>query len=889
VIKLAEWWRRLVFLVRRDRLTRELDEELRLHVELRAQANRRLGMSDEDAALAARRSFGNPAVLREASDEIWGWFPIDRLRQDLRYGWRQLLRHPSWTAAAMLTLALGIGANTAMFSAIQALIFRAPGGIRAGGIVWLTLTSLEMPRPRSLPFPAFLACRNRPDLFGGVAGFHDVHLSLGDGVPERARGAVVSSNFFEVLGVDMALGRGFRSSEDGVPGAHPVAVLSHALWTRRYAADPGILSRTITINGHAFSVVGVANPQFRGLELDDPFPSAWIPMSMIGQVSPDFDPSWLTDGISSWFRTVARLAPDVSLDRANAAMRGLTWEIIPPAPAGRVRPEVRGAPLVGALYPGEREEVGQVLGLLMIVPALVLFVAASNAANLLLARGVDRRRELAVRRALGASRSRLIRQLLIECLLLTLAAGAVGVGLARVLIFLIGRGGQIPSGILDRFQIDGTVLAATLATSAVTAFVFGLAPAFAASSPALTPALKDEGTTLSLGRRRHRLRDVLVVGQVAVSVVLIVVAGLFVSSLTKALRVDPGFQTRDGATLSFDLQLQGYSPASRDLFIRDVLDRTRALPAIESAGLTTALPLGGRMFGTGIVRPGAESDDDHVFTFVASISPSYFHTMKIPLIRGRDFSSLDTRSGPAVVIVNDAIARRLWPSGDPIGQRIRVLDRGEGWREVVGVAQTTRYDDLTESPASYIYLPLDQSPPASLVLVARGRAGAGPILPALEDVVRSIDSQLPVVEARTFEQVISRSVDKQRAASMLLAVLGGLALLLAALGIYGVMSHATMLRVKEIGIRMALGARAPDVRRLFVRESLELSLVGVAIGGLLAFGISRLISGFLFGLGPGDALLFLIGAVVMCAAAIVATYLPARRAARVSPLAALRN
>ncbi len=885
----AEWWRRVRFLFRRDRLTRELDEELQLHIELRARANRELGMSDAEADLAARRAFGNPAVLREVSHETWGWFPLDRVLQDLRYGSRQLLRHRAWTTAAVLTLALGIGANTAMFSVLRALLFRAPAAVQPDGLVWLTLRVGNSSRPRSLSYPAFQASRDRTTLFTGVAGFHDVHLSLGDGVPERSRGALVSSNFFDVLGVQMAIGRGFHPDEDVVPGARPVAVLSHALWARRYASDPAILTRTIAINGHVFSIIGVAASGFNGLELDDPFPAVWIPMAMIGQVVPDFDPAWLSEAESSWVRTVARLAPGVSIATADAAVRAVTWATSSPVVPDRPRPEIRVAALAGSLFPGDREEVGQVLGLLMIVPVLVLMVAAGNAANLLLARGVDRRKEFALRRALGASRARLVRQLLIECLLLTLVAGAAGIGLARLLTALIGRAGQVPDAILGGFQVDGAVLAATFVVSSITALVFGLVPAFAASSPALAPALKEEGITLAIGSRRHRLRDILVVGQVSVSVTLIVVAGLFVSSLGKALRVDPGFGVRDGATVSFDLTLQGYSSARRDSFIRDVIDRARAAGPIESVALTTALPLGGRMFGTQIVRPGAESDADQVSTFVASISPAYFATMQIPLARGREFTDLDSRSAPGVVIVNEAIARRLWPSNDPIGQRLRVAGGDASWREVVGVARTSRYDELTESPFDFIYLPIAQSPPAQLSLVARARAGAGPILPALEGVVRLLDPQLPLADARTFEQVIVRSVGKQRAASALLSVLGGLALLLATLGIYGVMSHATILRVKEIGIRMALGARAPDVRRLFVRESLKLCLIGVAIGAAAATVISKLISGFLFGLAAGDAVTFLIGALVMCGAAVLATYLPARRAARVSPLVVLKN
>ena len=884
MINPSEWWRRFKFFLRRDRFAAELDEELRLHLELRAQANRRLGMTNDEAEIEARRRFGNPVVLREASQESWGWPVIDHLMQDLRYGARQLRRHRTWTAAAILTLALGIGANTSMFSVLQGLIFKAPPGVDASGLVWLTLGSEQWSRPRSLSYPAYLACRQRTDLFSGVAAFHDVQLSLGDGVPERARGLVVSGNYFDVLGVRVSLGRAFHPDEDAVPGAQPVAVLSHALWTRRYARDSSILDKTIAINGHAFRVIGVAPAGFSGLEIDDPLPSVWIPMAMIASVLPDFDQSWLTDADSSWARTIARLAPEVSMGQADAAARVLAWHTTAPEVAvARPQASVHVAGVAGTIFPGEREEIGQVLGLLMIVPALVLVVAGANAANLLLARGFDRRKELALRRALGASRARIIRQLLVESVMLTVIAGGVGVALARALTAIIGAAGQMPSAILDEFQIDFTVLFATLLVSLVTALVFGVIPAFAASRPAPAPTLKEEGIALALGRRRHRLRDVLVVGQITVSVILIVVAGLFLASLTKALRVDPGFEARDGATMSFDLAMQGYSPAAQESFIRAMLDRVRALPSIESAALTTSLPLGGRMFGTDV-----ESDKETMFTFDARVSPEYFHTMKIALMSGRDFSALDTRTSPPVAIVNETLARRLWPAADAIGQRIRLAGSDETRREVVGIARTTRYDDLTESPVSYVYLPLSQAPSASLTVVARGRAGSAGVLQSLEAVIRSLDPQMPLVDARTFEQVIMRSVGKQRAASALLAVLGALALILAALGIYGVMSHATTLRVKEIGIRMALGASAPDVRRLFVREALKLALAGVAIGAAAAAGISRLIAGFLFGLAPGDAVTFLLAGVVMCAAAALATYLPARRAAHVSPLVAIK-
>jgi predicted permease len=885
VIKLSEWWRRFRFLLRRGRLADELDEELRLHLELRAQANRRLGMAAHEADLAARRAFGNPAVLREESRETWGWISADRLIQDLRYGGRQLLRHRTWTAAAILILALGIGANTSMFSALNAVLFRVPTGVEPQGLVWVTLVREQGPRPRMLSYPGYLASRTRTDVFSGVAAFDDVLLSLGDGAPERVRGTVVSGNYFEVLGVKMAVGRTFHPWEDTVAGV-PVAVLSHSIWMRRYGADPGILDTFISINRHRFRVVGVTPPGFKGMGIGEAAPAVWIPMAMIEQVVPGFERERLTDPGWHWIRTIGRLAEGVSIARANLALRAFKWA---PDPPNRNRASLGVTAAAGGLDPGERPEIASILGLLTIVPALVLLVACANAANLLLARGADRRRELALRRALGASRARLVRQLLVECLLLTTVAGAAGVFLAQLLTTIIGGAGQIPPGILDEFRVDGSVLLATLIVSIVSALGCGLIPALAATSPALAPALKEEGATLELGQRRHRLRDVLVVTQVMVSVVLLVVAGLFVGSLSKSLRVNPGFDVHRGATLSFDLALEGYAPAKIDAFLRELLDRAHATPGLESAALTTALPLGGRMFVTEVFRAGQGPAEDSVETFNASVTPGYFRTMKIPLTRGRDFTSGDSGTSAPVAIISEALAARLWANAEPIGQRIKLAGIDTGWRDVVGVTETGRYDSLTELPAAYVYLPLAQAPSPSLSLVARGRADPAGAITTLESVVRSLDPDLPIVDVRTFEQVISDSVDKQRAASALLAALGVLSLLLAALGIYGVMSHATTLRVQEIGIRMALGARPPDVKRLFAGETLRLCIVGFVLGAAVAAVVSKLIAGFLFGLAAADAAIFLAGGLIMCATAMLATYLPARRAARVNPLVALRG
>jgi predicted permease len=871
-------------------MQRELEEELRLHIELRTHENRHSGMSADEAAFAARRRFGNVALLKEDGRHAWGWLRVERLTQDLRYGVRQLRRHPSATAATILTLALGIGANTSMFTLVNATLIAPPSADQPDRLVWLAEQRLPSGRlTGNSSYPTYLHFRDRRELFDGVLAFSGTDVSLGDGAPERVGALIVSGNYFEVLGIRAQAGRVFTRTDDGAPGAQPVAVIGDALWRRRYAADPTVIGQPITLNGQPVVVVGVAPPDFGGIEMDERQPAVWVPMAMAEHAMPGLGGELLSQPHARWLRVVARLATGVTRRQADAALRTIEWQRHTPTPERPAETTMAALPVAGGLDPSNRSEAGPILALGMIVPGLVLLVACANAGNLLLARGVDRQRELALRRALGASRARVARQLVTESLLLALGAGAVALLLSSGLTRLIGWLAGVPPAILDALQMDWRVVVATVVAALAAGLVFSVLPSLAVSDPPILAALKDGGAAgATLGARRRRLRNVFVVSQVAVSLVLLVVAGLFLRSLSKALLVDPGFDTTRTLTVSFDLGLQGYDAPARAAFTRTLLDRTRALPGVHSAAVTTMLPLGGRMFGTEIETDAAGTAAGPTSTGFAQVTAEYFAVLGTPMVRGRSFSAEDVDGRARVIIVNETLARRLWGTAEPLGQRTR-FGAAEPWYEVVGVVRDSKYHELTEAPRPFCLVPLDHARPSMLSLIVRAQGDPQPVLAAVVPVARGLDRNLPVVNARALDTLAASVTDKQRAGASLLGVFGALALTLAAVGLYGITAHAASLRVREIGIRLALGARAGQVQGLFVRDGLRLSIYGIVIGLILSLGAARLIASLLFGLGAADVVAFLGAAGILCLTALVASYLPARRVTRVDPLLSLRR
>lgn len=876
--------RRLALLVRRRRAADDLADEMQLHVDLRAAAHRREGQDDRTAELTARRQFGNVLRLREESQDMWGFAAIERTAKDARYAVRQLARRPGWTLTVLMTLALGIGANTSIFTLGNAMLFRPAPGQHPERLVWVTTVEGQSGRVRAMSYPGYADLRDRTTTLPGLLAYGVTQFSVGGLRAERVPGHIVSGNYFDVLGIPAAAGRTFAREEDTIPGAHPVVVLSDRLWRSRFGADVNVIGTTAVINGRQFTVVGVAPAGFVGVELgEDAW--LWVPMAMQSQAMPSM-PGLLTEPGAGWLRVVGRLRDGATAAQADGEMRGLSKQV----QAAGTRPEderlARVTPIQGGLDPSNRSEMVPVFALISIVPALVLLVACFNVANVLMARNVGRRREFALRRAMGATRARLVRQLLVESLLLALLAAASGFVVSFGLTALIVHFGDVPAEFASVLRPDAQVLAATTGLAVLTSLIFGLAPALTATKFELLPSLKDEGLTSTSGAGRRRLRSAFVVAQVAVSLTLLITAGLFLQSLSKAINVNPGFEPRGAATLSVDPVLQGYSPERRDAFVAQLIAAASALPGVTAATVTSSLPLSGRMTGTDAV---AEDTTTRASATYSSIAPRYFDAMRIDLIRGRDFSPADVAGAPPVVIINETLARRLWADGDAIGKRLRADDRSQPWREVVGIVRDGTYADLTERPRGAFYMPVAQHPESPLTLVARSSSDPRELINALTDAAQRIDPDMPLFRVQTLQDNIGQAVDKQRAAASLLGVFGTITLLLAAIGIYGVAAHAVSLRTREIGIRMSLGARAADVLRMFVREAFTLAIIGVVVGLAISAAASQLLTAFLFGLRPTDAMTFAGAATIVCLVAVAASYLPARRAARVNPLRALRH
>ena len=882
---LMEWWRRLQHLARGDRAARELDEEMQLHIELRARRNRALGITAKDAARQARIRFGNRTLVREDARSVWAWRSIERLTQDLRYGLKQIGRRVTSTAAVVIVLGLGIGANTAMFTVLNAVLFKPAAVAEPGRLAWVVLHEMPSGRLRGLTSADFRAVERANGPFESVTSYYPVDLSLSGSTPERIRGLLVSANYFDMLGVRPAAGRAFRADEDR-RGPPPVVILSDGLWRRRFGADPAIVDQPVILNGRPFIVIGIAPRGFGGIELveDEPI-SAWVPMGAIAFALPTMANIDTDDGVR-WLRVVGRLARGIEVAQADAAVR--TLEVPSRAltePPNRV--SIMTTLVRGGLDPANRRDLAPILSLLSVVPVLVLLVASANAANLMLAQGVERRREMAVRRSLGASRGRVVRQLLTESLMLAALGGVTGVALAHGLISLIGAIGGVPAVVLSVLRLDTSVLIATAAVSLATGVIFGTAPALTTSNPDLTSSLKDEGNSATASPQRRRLRAALVVGQVAVSLALLVASGLIVATLSRTLFSDPGFDTRHGLKFSVDLNLQGYTADAQAVFVRTLLQRVAAIPGVDDVAVTDTVPLGGRFWGTNVEPDGPRRDERRSFAFGARVSPRYFDVIGTPIVRGRAFDDRDSASATNVAIVNERLAKRLWPDGEAVGQRVQ-LEEEQTWRTVVGVVRTSRFQALDDTDDAVLYLPAARLLVTPMFVIARTGVDPRAAIAPIVAVMREMDPNLPVVGARPLADLPLLSLDAQRASASLLLVFGGLAVVLAIVGIYGVASHTSRLRTREVGIRMALGARPHDVRRLFIWEGLRLTLTGIAAGLLLSLVGTRLMASFLVGLGAIDAFVFAGAAFLLGTTAALASYLPASQAARMDPLRALR-
>ena len=822
---------------------------------------------------------------------------MNSLLLDLRYAVRLLIKSPGVTTTAVLALALGIGANTAIFSLINGALLRPlPGVQKPNQLVTLERTQNGKVQ-YSFGYPDYVDYRDHNDSFAGLAAHCGTPLSFTNGETERLRGDLVSGNYFSVLGVTPALGRLISPDDDDQPGAHPVAVLSYALWLRAFGADREVAGHSMKLNGHDFTIIGVAAREFSGTETGGSY-DVWIPIKMQVEAMPrTMGRNWFNDRSAGWLGVFGRLKSGTSEEHAQAELstiaRGLEQNY-PETDAGR------GVSLLAGigLDSGDRVSLRNFLGFLLAAVVLLLVIACSNVANLLLLRATSRRREIAVKLALGATRARLVRQLLTEGLLLSTIGGALGLLLAPWSTQLILTFQQPAYGLRGvDINPDARVLVFTALLSFVTAVVFGLAPAVQASKADLVTSLKDGAP--SSGHRKSRLQGNLVVAQVALSLVLLIGAGLAVKTMRNALTMDRGFESENLVLMSMDLTIRGRTESAGRTFYEELLNRVDAIPGVVSTSLAKTVPPNDwsdrlSVFPVGEQPPPDElraRDDLGLRVDANRIAPRYFQTLGIPLFQGREFTDQDRVGSTPVAIINEKLARRLWPDESAVGKQLSVPFWNEPSRppvEIIGVARDTKHRSLLADMPMLIYLPELQVYDGRATLVARTIGDPARLIPAIRGEVAALDKDLSLFGVKTMSQQIESTLWQQRTAAGLTGIFGLLALALAAVGIYGVIAHSVAQRTREIGIRMALGAGSRDVLRMIIRQGLALVLMGVAVGLAGAFALTRLMSSVLYGVSATDPVTFAIASGALVGVALVACWVPARRATKVDPIIALR-
>ena len=814
--------------------------------------------------------------------------------QDLKHATRVLLRRPGFSSVAVSTLAVAIGANVAIFSVVHAVLLRPLPFPDPDRLVWVWEKSPQRGIPRRAVTPvAYAAYRGRSEVFTDLGASSDWMFSLtGAGEPESIIGYRFSGNFFAILGVPARLGRTL-GPEDARPGHDHVVVLADSLWRRRFQADPGVIGRAITLDDESYTVIGVMPPAFAHPARTE----MWTPLVLEGAPA--------TNARSRFIRMIGRLKPGMKCEQASSAVAGVAASLAGADAENQGGWSADASP-IASRYTGD---IKPALLVLLGAVGFVLLIAAANIGNLLLARAADRGREVAIRASLGAGRGRLVRQFLVESVLLAAIGGAGGVALAFWGVDLLT--GLFPSTIaniaiprLDQIHIDGPVLAFALVLSLVTGIAFGLAPALHASRAALSEALRESGTRTTEARAHRRFRSALVVSEVALALVLTTGAALMIRSFAQLQGGNLGFEPTGVSTARLLLPARPSAsggtepryraPEKRRAFFEHVMARLRATPGVEAAGATTYLPLSGWSGEQGFEIEGrpAASPTEAPGAMAQSVNEDYFRAMRIPLRKGRGIAAADVATSPAVVVVNETTARRYWAGEDPVGRRVGWRVGGPPnpivWREVVGVVADVRHHGLAEPPEPELYVPYAQSPSPLICLAVRMSGRQSLPAQAIEQAVWSFDRDQPVLAVMSLEQLAAEAVTLRRVSTLLLGFFAAVAVFLAGLGLYGVMAHAVTRRTHEIGIRMAIGARASDVLAMIVGRGVGLAALGAAFGLVASLGLTRLLSSLLYGVSPTDPVSFAAVAVFLLAVAALATYIPARRAARVDPAEALR-
>jgi predicted permease len=873
---------RLRSLFRRETVESEMEEEFRFHHERELEKYLKIGMSRHQALRQVRMDFGGLEQVKENCRDARGVSLVEMLAQDLRYGWRTLLKSPGFASAALFTLALGIGANTAIFSVVYGILLRPLPFRDASRLVVLNETTPRVGNV-SVSYPNFQDWRAQSRSFSEMAAVSSVQFNMtGVNQPENIGGLAVSPNFLSMAGVRPLIGRSFTADEEKA-GTQPVLLLSYSLWQSHFNADPGVIGQTIRLDSRAFTIAGVLPADFRWTEKCD----VMEPMG-----------AWATNNDAVTARgdrgdllVVGRLATGVRMEQARVEMEGIAARLARAYPEANDQFGVKLQPLREMFSGNVRPAMLVLLG----AAIFVLLVACANVANLFLMRGAVRAKEMALRIAIGASRGRIVRQILTESFLVALLGGLAGVGLAMAGIPAIVR--LIPPETLAGASIgmSSAVLLFSAGLVILSMFVFGLAPALHSTSGDVQSELKEGGKTTSAGGR-NRWRGLLATSEVALALILLVGTGLMMKSLYRLLAVDSGFRAERVLKMEMSLRTEQYNKDPAVIaFWQQTLDRVRALPGVESAAVGTAIPLTDdhsrtdiTVEGMALPKPGSFPHPD-----IHAVSPDYEKTLGIRLLRGRGFANTDQESAPRIAMVNATVAQRLFPGADPVGKRFTFGRLGPNhapkWVTIVGVVADTKMYGLANPARLEVYIPFRQMTSNEMVLLVKSSQEPTALVSAIRGVVASIDKEQPIFGIATMQEVVNASVSTRRITLILLGLFSGLALVLAAIGIYGVISYSVAQRAREIGIRMALGAQRGDVLRLVMAQGGKISVAGIVIGSAAALGLTRLMTKLLYSVSAVDPATFAAGAFVLGLIAMAACYIPARRTLRVDPLVALRH
>jgi predicted permease len=889
---------RLAGTFQKEKTAYAFSEELEGHLQMHTDENIRNGMTPVEARRNALIKLGGVEQTKEIYHDRESLPWLDIFLQDVRYGLRMLRKNPGFTAVAVLSLALGIGANTTIFTVVNAILLNALPVRDLRRLVQLdtvdskTLVTQAKTVKLGMSVPNFKDYRRENQVLTDLAAILPTPLTWSGGAePRQVQGELVSANYFDVLGMRPALGRFFMADEDTKPSGNDVAVLSYYLWTNKLGADPGIVGKALIFDARPYTVIGVAPRGFKGTLTFLSSEQVWIPTSMKDQILGGKEKEFFDDRRALTLLTVGRLKPEVEITVAEASLRTMATHLESEFPKDNSGRSVALTPLAEAAVGAKGQKQIALAGSTMMgIVGLVLLIACVNLANLLLAQGARRQKEISLRAALGANRRRIVRQMLTESMMLALAGGAVGLAIAyagRSILWSFRPPFIEQSGV--DLSLDSHVLLFTLGVAILTGLIFGLVPALKASRPDLMEVLKAGGRGGTMGWRRDPLRSLLVIGEMALALIALVGAGLFLRSMQNAQKIDLGFESKNLLTMNFDLGALHYEEGRGEQFYRAAIERITNSPGIASASIASNAPLGGG-FARTVFPEGRDENSGYrgTLTTVNDITPNYFDTLRIPLVRGRTFTDNDRKETAVVAIASEAMVKQYWPNENALGKRFHFFG-DPTLREIVGVVANSVVNEVGEEPQPIVFLPMAQDYVPAATLQVRTTGTPESALASTRAALQSMDLNLAITNVFTIEEILAQALWAPRMGGILLTLFGGLALILSAVGVYGVLSYSVNQQTREIGLRIAMGAQRGDVLRLILGQGLRLTVVGLAVGVLAALALMRVLVSLLFNVKAYDPYTYMAVTILLTAVALIACYIPARRAMRVDPMVALRS